>query len=394
MSDEISVTVIRYPDRPNLVLAYTDPVSGKRKTKTAGTDDEGEAWKAGARWEEELRAGPHCQPSRVTWAEFRKRYTEERLATLSYQYQHSVKCSLGCVERVLNPDRLCKMTTAAVSRFATELRKRKTKDSTLASHLRIVKAALRWAKRMGMLAVVPEFTMPHSGDAKGRPITTEEFERMLAKIPSIRPVDTAVWEHLLTGLWLSGLRLTEGLILSWEPDAPFSVDLSGKYPAFQIERKAQKSRRHERLPMTPDFAEWLLATFPEHERHGRVFKLVGLQRGGPIKKAGSIIRLFGRKAGVVVARDPDSGKVKHATAHDLRRSFGTRWAPRVKTTVLQRLMRHRDIATTMKYYVALESDDLAADLWADFRKLGNKSGNIEGENGVFFGENGSTAYDS
>ena len=37
MSDEIRVTVIRYPDRANLVLAYTDPVSGKRQTKSAGT---------------------------------------------------------------------------------------------------------------------------------------------------------------------------------------------------------------------------------------------------------------------------------------------------------------------------------------------------------------------
>ena len=30
MSEEIRVTVLRYPDRKNLVLAYVDPVSGKR----------------------------------------------------------------------------------------------------------------------------------------------------------------------------------------------------------------------------------------------------------------------------------------------------------------------------------------------------------------------------
>ncbi len=41
MSDgEIKVTVIRYPDRANLVLCYIDPVSGKRKTKSAGQSNE------------------------------------------------------------------------------------------------------------------------------------------------------------------------------------------------------------------------------------------------------------------------------------------------------------------------------------------------------------------
>ncbi len=37
MSDEIKVTVIKYPDRTNLVLCYVDPVSGKRKTKVHPT---------------------------------------------------------------------------------------------------------------------------------------------------------------------------------------------------------------------------------------------------------------------------------------------------------------------------------------------------------------------
>ena len=81
MSEEIHVTVIRYGDRANLVLAYTDPVSGKRQTKSAGTSKEKDAWKEAAKWEEELRAGPLCPPSKVTWADFRKRYEEEHLAT-------------------------------------------------------------------------------------------------------------------------------------------------------------------------------------------------------------------------------------------------------------------------------------------------------------------------
>ncbi len=47
---------------------------------------------------------------------------------------------------------------------------------------------------------------------------------------------------------------------------------------------------------------------------------------------------------------------KYASAHDLRRSFGTRWASRVKPTTLQLLMRHESIETTLKYYVAQDTD--------------------------------------
>jgi integrase len=42
---------------------------------------------------------------------------------------------------------------------------------------------------------------------------------------------------------------------------------------------------------------------------------------------------------------------KYATAHDLRRPFGERWAQRVMPQVSMELMRHESIDTTLKYYV-------------------------------------------
>ena len=47
---------------------------------------------------------------------------------------------------------------------------------------------------------------------------------------------------------------------------------------------------------------------------------------------------------------PGSGVevVKYASAHDLRRSFGFRWADRVDTFKLQELMRHSNIETTRR----------------------------------------------
>ncbi len=82
--------------------------------------------------------------------------------------------------------------------------------------------------------------------------------------------------------------------------------------------------------------------------------------GRPISASnvGRIVRKIGERAGVVVNRDAEN----FAGAHDLRRSFGTRWALRVRPATLQKLMRHTDIKTTMTFYVTLATDDVAAEL--------------------------------
>jgi hypothetical protein len=76
-----------------------------------------------------------------------------------------------------------------------------------------------------------------------------------------------------------------------------------------------------------------------------------------------MVSLTGYLARVVAHMDPKTGKVKFASAHDLRRSFGSRWARKVMPAVLQKLMRHESIETTMGYYVDLDADDLAEDLY-------------------------------
>ncbi|MCH7687904.1 MAG: site-specific integrase [Planctomycetes bacterium] len=52
-----------------------------------------------------------------------------------------------------------------------------------------------------------------------------------------------------------------------------------------------------------------------------------------------------------------------AGAHDLRRSFGTRWARRVMPAILQQLMRHKTIETTMRYYVSIDAESAASAVW-------------------------------
>jgi len=110
--------------------------------------------------------------------------------------------------------------------------------------------------------------------------------------------------------------------------------ITGRRPTFRIRAEAEKGHRDRYLPMTPDFAEWLLQT-PESDSHDRVFKLVGLRSRIPLtpRRVGRIVSQLGKRARVTVNEDG-----KPASAHDLRRSFGTRWAVRVKPATLQLLI--------------------------------------------------------
>ena len=175
-------------------------------------------------------------------------------------------------------------------------------EVTIGSTLRHLRVAFSWAVEMNLLPAVPKMKIPKSGGARARAVSGEEFDRMIAAAQKARPEDSAAWTYYLRGLYLGGLRLEESLILSWDEDSPFAVDLTGRRPAFRIEAAAQKARRDERLPMTEDLFYHLMET-PEAERHGRVFKLNGLQTYTAItpKRVCRLVSKIGKKAGVVVA---------------------------------------------------------------------------------------------
>jgi integrase len=379
MSDDIRVSVASYGDGRNLMMVYKDPTTGKKVAKSSGTTSRKEAERAAAVWQDELNSGRYQAPSRLTWAEFRRRHTAERLSAMPESTQMAYRVALDHLERIVNPDRLAKLTPQVMSRFQADTRKEGMKTTTLARHLRHIKASLRWGERQGLIAKAPAIEMPKLAKgqslAKHRAVTAEEFDRLLLAIPKVRPHDAPAWERLLRGLWLSGLRLSEAVALDWN-DGPFVLDTKGKHPAFYIEAAGQKSRRSEIVPATPDFAEWILAESPEGQRVGKVFPLVDPKTGQPyaVHTIGPVVSAIGRKAGVVVGQteklvDQDGQRVKKAVklfagAHDLRRAFCSRWARKVMPAVLQRLARHAHISTTMGFYVTLDAADVANDLWA------------------------------
>lgn len=187
---------------------------------------------------------------------------------------------------------------------------------------------------------------------------------MIAAADKVRPKDAEFWKQFLYGLWYSGLRISESLILSWDADAGFSIDFHGKRPVIRIYAENKKSRKDETIPLTPDLCAWLTHTFPQEQREGRVFKLIDSRTGKPFTRwrVIRIVSQIGKKAKVVT----NKADGKHATCHDLRRAFCTRWASKVKPAVLQKLTRHSEITTTLRYYADLDAEDIGEELWATY----------------------------
>jgi len=362
------VTVVHRKKKWNFVYRWIErdaegkPIVRERASKIAATKPNRRlAEREAAKLEAEIARALVDMP----WPTFCKRYREEHLSSLSEGSSQAWCTALNHLDEIVSPRFASDVNAATLSTFASELRKERfvgpekrrrkpVKETSIASYLRQILAALSWGHEKKLLQETPKITLPKRAKGVGkhfrsRPIVAEEFERMIKAAESL--VDAADWIRLLNGLWLGGLRLGEAISLTWEWTGNISVELGGKFPCFRVMAEGEKGHTDQFLPMAPEFADMLMQT-PVPFRTGRVF--AGERNTNTASK---VIGELGGQAGVIVNRDG-----KTATAHDLRRAFGTRWAGRVMPAELQILMRHSSIETTLKYYVHLDADEFGLKL--------------------------------
>jgi integrase len=342
----VTVWVQRFKDRPHLMLQWIDPDTGKRKSQSAGTADEKKAEQARADLESDLNHGRYQEASRMSWERFRELFEAEHVAAKRENTRENYAAMFSIFERICNPKTLKGVNERTVSLFAAGLRKEPGRargavgqaPSTVRQRLLLLKTALGWAVEQKMLPALPRFPVVKVPRKKPQPVPTETFERMLAKAP-----DANLRAYLLAG-WLGGLRLAEAAALEWEPteQAPY-LDLARDrivLPAAFV-----KAVEDQWVPLDPALREALEAL----PRHGKkVFRFADNRRGQGEREVGlnaigeRVIRLA-KRAGVKL------------TMHSLRRGFGCRYAGKVPAQVLQRLMRHSNIATTMAFYANVDA---------------------------------------
>jgi integrase len=335
----VTVWVQRFKDRPTLVLQWLDPDTGRRKSRSAGTADEREAEAARVDLEADLNAGRYLEASRMTWERLRGLFEEEYVAPLRESTRRVYANVLNLFERVCNPRNLGGVSQRTVSAFAAGLRKepgnggRTMAPGTVKARLQFLHTALAWAAGQGLLPKCPKFPAVKVPAKVPQPVPAESFERLLAKAP-----DRQMRVFLLCG-WLAGLRITEATALEWEEGdkAPW-LDLGRDRIVLPAE--FAKADRDQWVPLDPSLRE-ALESLP---RHGpRVFRFLA-RDGHPIKQPALSLRVIGlaKRAGVKL------------TMHTLRKGFGCRYAGKVPAQVLQKLMRHANIKTTMDYYANVD----------------------------------------
>jgi integrase len=317
----------------------------------------------------------------ASWAHFRDKYEQEILTELAPNTEKKAIGVLNAIEEAINPTRVSDITHDNLSTYIKTMREKGRAGATIAGHITHLKSALGFAVKWKMITTLPDMPdlkrVKRSNMMKGRPITLEEHERMLeATTEIVGDKADESWQYFQRGLWASGLRLDEALHLTGIADCKsgdcLEVKLDGRNSLLVIPAEMEKGNQDRLLPMAPEFARFLEET-PEADRQGPVFKFHNRKSGklGTVKMqwASTVICDIGEQARVVVNKK--SGKF--ASAHDLRRAFGQRWAAKVMPQILMQLMRHRDISTTMKYYVGSEAETTANVLWeADEKPRGQK----------------------
>jgi integrase len=324
----ITVYLLRPKDRPTWQLQWADPDTGRRRTRSSDTSDPERAERARAYLEYELNHGLAREPSKMPWAEFRRQYEVEKLPTLRPGTRDKARSVFDSFETFIGDLKLGDIAERVISRYAVRLRELGRKAPTVHGHLAYLRAALEWAGDQKLIPAAPKVVMPKlPKKTKIRKITAEEFERLIACAPD------ETWRAFLCVAWYSGMRRCEMLDLHWRGDEGMPwIDFS--INRIWIPAEYNKSDADQWVPMHPDLAE---ALGPFRKDRGRIFRL-GSCPGAASRK----FRRIARKAGLKI------------TLHDLRRSFGSRYAAVVPAQVLRRLMRHADIKTTLDFYTDID----------------------------------------
>lgn len=374
------VRIVR-PAGRTFQLRYHCPNEKKEIRISTGTTDEGEADRQKSELEAKLLLGiaasthrdKKCGPE-MEWSDFREQYRTLHLATVRPKTAIHAESRLDLAERILKPRTLGDMSDSnSLQRLQAKLlagehsrRKKPRSPHTVKAYIACILAAMSWAHLQGWISSAPKIRKlktPNLKMMKGRPITLDEFQKMLAATAEIvgeAAVDS--WKRVLVGLWESALRLDELMHVSWDQAGTIRpVWNEGKLPVLSIPASMQKNDTEETIPLLPGFEKLLIETPSEHRR-GWVFNPQSLQSkvGRHVRHprmdaewVGKIISRIGKKADVVVEpADIRTGRpTKYASAHDLRRSCGDRLRNAgIPPLVICRVMRHASWETTRKHY--------------------------------------------
>jgi len=290
-------------------LKFYCPIRGKRIRKNCGTRDRREARRIQRECRERLLNGKYvasggaitkadtlqvCNPVAIssTGKSWQDAVDQYRVKFKGRSIAHVVS-RLSLAERIFENQRRAMGQPAGLSLQSVltdegieylqerllageQCRYKSRTPTTLNSIVRNVMTFARYCKRKKWISRIPEVDRIEADaddDAmKGRPITTEEFERMLVAVPKVvgeGPAES--WRFALQVLWDSAFRVGDAMDFSWDDPRhiyPKWPHRQGLHPTLVIPR-TQKNGKEQQTPMLPGLAD-LLQRVPESRRVGWV----------------------------------------------------------------------------------------------------------------------------
>ena len=182
---EIKVTVSKFADRPCFIMRYTDPVTGKRHSRSTNATTRREAERTAAKWEAELQEGRYQAPRNITWKEFRERYESEKLASLAKGTENSAATAMNHLERLIDPKNLLVLNSTVLSKFQAKMRQ----EGRRSCGSRRGRRRVTWRRR----GTVPESPVSAPGPGTGGSFAVaRRRRRVLSRSAALR---SAGWLH-------------------------------------------------------------------------------------------------------------------------------------------------------------------------------------------------------
>lgn len=353
--------VIKPNDRRFYVVRYSDPFTGEPRQQSTGHTRKREADRFAAELAAQIEAG-HSSGRDMSWAAFVDLCKTDKLAKIKSSAGYvSALASFAAGTGIKSTREINRSTVDAYLRWAASSGLAKSSQASYAKHL---SAVFHWAENRGIIARAPKIQAGSTEVMRGRPLTLEEFERMIASAPKVVGAKNApAIQNAMIAAWSIGLRRAELLRLSWDDHSRIRIiDLAARRPMIHFPADQHKAGRDCTLPLTGEAIELLRRI----SRRGMSGAVLGPFRGK--RKAiatadglGRVISDIGERAAVVTgSRD---GAPVYATAHDLRRSLGTRLVESgLPLPMVQAMMRHASITTTTAHYVHFTPERLAVHL--------------------------------
>lgn len=140
--------------------------------------------------------------------------------------------------------------------------------NTVNSMVSSVMAFVRFCAKREWIERVPSVEPLDVDDVmKGRPISGEEFDRMLAATPKVVGVQEAEsWQFALRVLWYSGFRIGDLMDFHWNDErhiVPVWSDSPKMCPTINIP-SSQKNGKIQQIPMFPELESFLQSVPRQH----------------------------------------------------------------------------------------------------------------------------------